>query len=131
MTGYNKHHRPVTVPEHTGKGFHIDLTGLCRNTGVRVNPDPSKLFRVPTRINLVVKEVRYRSIIKGDRHISTSLLDQDNVSYEPRISWRGDPKAADLRRPLVTQVDQFGPGIGAEPERSTFALLRTFPTGSL
>lgn len=105
ITGQNKHHRPVTVPEDASKRLHIDLTGLRRKTGVRVNPDPSKLFRVPSHINLVVKEIRDGSIIKGDRHVSASLLDQDNICHEPRICSFSNPETTHFGQTPVTQVD--------------------------
>ncbi len=82
---------------------------------MRVYPDPPKLFGVPSSINLVVKEIGDGSIVKGDRDVGAGLLDQDDVLHEFWIVRFRNSKTTDLGRPAITQVNQLGPGIRAEP----------------
>lgn len=79
-----------------------------------MDPDPGKLFRMPTGINLIIKEISDSCIIEGHSRLGTCLTDKNNVFDEPGMLGIGNPKAPHFGGSPVTQVNQFGPGIRAK-----------------
>ena len=73
--GEDEHHGPVAVTKDALKRFHIDLAGLGRFTGVRVDPDPAALLRATAEINLLLEMLGDSHIIEGDVRLGAALLD--------------------------------------------------------
>lgn len=55
----DEHHRPIHLTEGSTKGDFISPTGFGRAARVRVDPDPPKLFRLPSRVDLPVEEISH------------------------------------------------------------------------
>ena len=81
-----------------------------------MNPDPTKLLRMETRIHLVVKEIGDRIIDEGHMSQRTGLFHNLQILHQQQVVLRGNPEASDFGLSIVTQVQQFRPGSRAEPE---------------
>ncbi|MDB5348494.1 MAG: hypothetical protein JWP89_6871 [Schlesneria sp.] len=71
---------------------------------MRVDPDPTKLFRPPSCIDLIVEEFRDGCIVKRDAYRRADLLNQNHVFDQQQIIGMRDPEAANFRVTSITQV---------------------------
>jgi hypothetical protein len=67
-----------------------------------MDPDPSKLLRPPSRIDLLIKELGNCDIIKGDRHGRARLPHQDEVFNQEQVCGVRDPESANFRVSVIS-----------------------------
>lgn len=118
LLGEDVHHAPIDAAEAAVERFLIRAAGGWRRTGVRVNPDSRKLFRLASGIDLAVKEVRHAVVVKLDRDHRADLFDKLDVLDQQQIISVGDAESADFGRPDVAQVQQLRHCVGAKPQHS-------------
>jgi len=53
----DEHHGPIAGAEDPAERLLVDMAGLSRIAGVRVDPNPSELLWPASKVNLVVKEL--------------------------------------------------------------------------
>ena len=78
----DRHHRPVATAEDPLERLFVGRTGHGRIAGMRVQPQPEEPFRRQAAINLLVKEVGHRFVVKIDGYDRRLLPDQPHVFNE-------------------------------------------------
>ena len=82
---------------------------------MRMQPDSRELVRPASQVDLSVEEIRHGIIRERNGYRAGGLFDQCQVSHVEQVVFVGYAKGTDLGRAQITQVEQFGPGRGAEP----------------
>ncbi len=100
----DEHHSPITMSEDSLERLNVNMAGLRRISGMRVDPDACKLFGTVATVDLIVKEVRDSEVFECDGHFGAVLFDEDEVIDEQQVFCFGHSKPTDFRRPSVTQV---------------------------
>ena len=83
---------------------------------MRVDPDSGELLGPATRIDLVIEIVRHGLVVELHMDPAASLADEPHVLDEQQVVARRNPESTDLRLTQVTQVQELGPGGGAESQ---------------
>jgi len=114
LTRQNEHQCPVDLTEAPLKGFFIRLARERRTPGMRVNPDSRELFWLAAGIDLFVKEVRNRLVVKLDVRAGARLADQSYIFNLQQVFGASDAECANLRGTKITQVAKLAPRVGRE-----------------
>ena len=69
---------------------------------MRVQPDATKLLGSSPEIDLLIKEIRDRIVVKRNVGPGTGLPDQLHVFDQQQVVSSGDPETAHFRVPIVT-----------------------------
>jgi hypothetical protein len=80
-----------------------------------VHPNPSELFGPITCVDLLVKKVRDRLVVKGDVRPGTSLAYEFNVLDKTKIVWGTYSKTSNFCIAQVAQAKQLRPSGGTKP----------------
>jgi hypothetical protein len=67
-----------------------------------VDPDPTKLLRADSCIDLIVKEIRHRFIIEGNMDHRAGLFHELQVLDQQQIRRGCDSKSANFRITIIT-----------------------------
>src|SRR4051794_19736470 len=78
----NEHHRPVGPPKDPGERRLVRPARLRRLSGVRMNPYARELFRSPSSINLLIKQLCHALIVEFDMGPRTGLPHEAYVAHE-------------------------------------------------
>ena len=87
---------------------------------MRVQPNSPELLRLSTEVNLGVKEICHRLIVKLDADTGYFLLDRDELSDKEQIVRITDSETADFIVLLVSEINQFRPCRWAESKGKPF-----------
>lgn len=78
-TCQDEHHGPVRSAERSFEGLIIGPARLGRTAGMRVQPKACELFGPPARVDLLVEEIRHRSIVEFDVSGRAGLDDESDI----------------------------------------------------
>ena len=81
-----------------------------------MHPNPRELLQPAAPVHLAVEEVGHRLVVEFHRGPRACLPDKLHVLDVEQIGVCGDAEAADLRVAQVAEIEQFGPGRGAEAQ---------------
>ncbi|MHC4629552.1 MAG: hypothetical protein ACYTDV_21465 [Planctomycetota bacterium] len=87
-----------------------------------MQPDSRELLRLSAEINLDVKKIRYRLIVKFDADSGYFLLDRNELSYEKQIICLGNTETTDFVVGFVSKIQKLCPCCGAESKGNVASL---------
>jgi hypothetical protein len=67
-----------------------------------MKPNPGEILWLATRVDLAVKKIRHRRVVKLDTGPVTALIDEANILQQERLARSRNPKGSDLCRADVT-----------------------------
>ncbi|TWU33420.1 hypothetical protein Q31b_57370 [Novipirellula aureliae] len=107
VLGQDKHNGPIRGRERAVEGVFIRPTWQRRATRMGVNPDPGKLVRRPSFVDLSIEEVGNRFVIELDGHRGAALSYEFDVDDQQWVVGIADTESTDFAWPRITQAEQL------------------------